>query len=108
MSHHHYHTCRSNIGRHCRIQTVDGRVYSGRIADVTRDHVVIEPVGRTISSDDHNVKASAAVSSTQKESGEPIWWYYGGFRRPFIVPLAAIAGITLIGLSATRPYGYWW
>lgn len=103
-----YRICCANVGKIARIRTRDGRDFTGRIVRVTPRHVHLVPMGRRISGTELGKKHPPAVTAEttkKKESGSEILFF------PFIVPLAAIIGLTIIG---TAPYwggyggGFYW
>ena len=79
-----YETCCRYKGRVVNITCRDGKRHVGRIVDVTRRHVYIQPIG-----------------PSGRNLGGFGYGYYGGYgyyRRPFAVPLAFITGLALGGL----------
>ncbi|MCA1030380.1 hypothetical protein LCL95_04910 [Bacillus timonensis] len=84
MATHYYEICNRYRGRVVNISCKDGKKHVGRIINVTRSHVYLEPF-------------------QQRNFGGFGYGYYGrgygyGFRRPFAVPLAFISGLVLGGL----------
>jgi hypothetical protein len=71
-----YSLCRKHYGKAVRITCHDGKVYTGKITRVTREHVWIRPVGGL---------------------GGLGYGYYGGYGYGYGVPiaLAAIGGFAL-------------
>ncbi|WP_025025536.1 hypothetical protein [Caldalkalibacillus mannanilyticus] len=112
MIHRYYQTCCQHVGKQVAIRTMDGRFYRGTISRVTKEHVYLEAAGRGVEGEKLNRKGAVqADNSMKKEKGSEIFFF-----APFIVPLAAIAGLTLIGVASLypRPYyggyggGFWW
>lgn len=113
MSNRYYRMCRSNIGQNVRVQTREGRMYTGVISRVTQESVYLSTSGMGIEGKEdtsfvNKVKTAEGISSRVK--GKEIYFF------PYIVPLAAIAGLTIIGASpffggyggygGYSPYGY--
>jgi|GEM_PF-5074139 len=113
-----YQTCCSCIGKNVAINTVNGRVYQGRISRVTKEHVYLESIARPVEGEQtKSILAKQADGVTNnEEKGTEIFFFAP------IIPLAAIAGLTLIGTAPyySRPYyrpygpgfgygpGFWW
>ncbi|OMP66353.1 hypothetical protein [Domibacillus epiphyticus] len=69
-----YSICRKHYGKTVRITCLDGRVHSGRITRVTREHVWIRPIGGF---------------------GGFGYGFYGGYGYGIPIALAAIGGFAL-------------
>jgi hypothetical protein len=87
------------MGQVVSIQTSAGRRYVGRVSRVTSEHVYLHQTGSGIKADG-KVKAITADGKGNGQAGEEI------FFAPFIVPLAAIVGLTIVGTAPfwRRPY----
>lgn len=104
--HRHYYTCRSNIGKKCTIRTVDGRIYTGAVTRVTREHVYLSEIGRGISGNERNAKIMATTADGENSKGKGSEVFFFG---SFAVPLAAIVGLTIVGTApfwGRSFYGY--
>lgn len=107
MSHPYYHRCCSCLGKCVLIRTQDGRALHGRVNRVTYDHVYLSPIARGIDYEAnqlqvHKSTALTAVGVDKAELGEEI--FFG----PFIVPLAAIVGLTIVGTAPFWGRGFFW
>lgn len=103
--HRYYHTCRSHVGKVVDLTCRDGRHYVGRIRHVTHEHVYMESVGRRINGKEDNKEQQLqhAVGKTDKEqNGERIFFF-----APFAIPLAAIAGLTIVGTAPFWGRGFY-
>jgi hypothetical protein len=96
--HRNYYVCRNHIGKAVTIRTVDGRSYHGKVTNVTQEEVHISSLGMGINGEQQSIKKLASNANANEEQlqqlGEGIFFF-----APFIIPLAAIAGITLIGTA---------
>lgn len=77
-----YDLCCRYQGRVVSICCRDGKRHTGKIVRVTNSHVYIQPV------DGRNMGGF----------GFGFWGGYGGFYRPYAIPLAFITGVVLGGL----------
>lgn len=113
MSNRYYRMCRGNIGKNVRVQTREGRMYTGVISRVTQESVYLSASGMGIEGKEDTSfvnKVKTAEGTSSREKGTEIYFF------PYIVPLAAIAGLTIIGASpffggfggygGYSPYGY--
>jgi hypothetical protein len=96
-----YHICRSYRGHPVAIRTRTGRVYRGLIHYVTPHTVCLRPLGRPMEGGEAvQPQCTQTVGDKRKAAGEEIYSFFP------IIPLAAIAGITLIGLASLKKI--WW
>ncbi|GAA0379291.1 hypothetical protein [Bacillus horti] len=95
MVHSLYEACYSCLGKNVVLQVIDGRELRGVVNHVTDEHIVLSPM---IGGDVFGVQDSQAGSHSiveNNEIGEP----ERGFFNPYIVPLAAIAGLAVVGTA---------
>ncbi|MCH1626372.1 hypothetical protein [Fredinandcohnia quinoae] len=77
-----YDVCCRYQGRVVNIRCKNGKRHVGRILRVTNSHVYIQPFG------ERNLGGFSYG----------FWGGYGGFYRPYAIPLAFITGVVLGGL----------
>ncbi|WP_157930383.1 hypothetical protein [Mycobacteroides abscessus] len=108
MSNHYFNICRANIGRGVCINTCDGGVYRGVIANVTATHVCIvpirgrggyaAPVSEKLANDEQiklrNLVSTAKGSDKNKEL-IPVQWGYG-YDDGWWIALATIGALAFL------------
>lgn len=96
---HYYHLCKRHVGRSVTVRTRDGRVYNGRITQVTPTQVYITPVGRQIEGQEE--KGKLAKGTDKNVKGQEVLWFGLGWWIPF----AAIASLAFLPFF----WGpFWW
>jgi hypothetical protein len=94
--HHLYHYCCSCLGKTVRVSTRDGRRYCGRVVRVTPEHLYLSSGGEPLGTrPGETYLAQHALGQLDNASITPVFFFFS----PFIVPLAAIIGLTIVGTA---------
>lgn len=95
-----YNICRKCMGKPVLIRTKDGHIHRGIVRQVSPQHVHLQTLGHSVSTmeyDIENIPAHYAIGTNEDVTGTEVFYFP-------IIPLAAIAGITLIGVGGL----FWW
>ncbi len=105
--HHLYRVCCSCLGKTVRVQTRERRIFAGRVVRVTPEHLYLMPVARPVQKTGKDFTAQPALGKTGEGRATSIF-----FIGPYIIPLAAIIGLTIVGTApfwggfGYGPFGY--